>query len=113
MMMAITSAMTSGVVSCSKRFFTVSGSPSGVQIGNQLAFEPSDLVLEHELAFLQALYLQLIGLEVERQARNDLVEVPVRDPQLSQLFNILEKLTIDVVLIFDIVAHRSSTRGAG
>ena len=91
--------MTSGVVSCSKSCL------HSVQIRDQLAFEPRDLVLEDQLALLEALQLQLIGLEVERQARDDLVEVAMRDAQLAQLFNVLEKLAIDVVLIFDF-AHR-------
>ena len=77
--------------------------PSRVQVRNQLALEPGDLVLEHQLALLQALELQLVGLEVERQARDDLVEVAVRDAQLPQLLDVLEELAIDVVLIFDIV----------
>src|SRR5690349_11351061 len=106
MMTAITSAMISGVVSCSKRFFTSRRAlGSGVQIGNQLALEPRYLILEHELALLEALDLQLVGLEVERQARDDLVQIAVGDSQFPQLFNVLEKLAIDVVLIFDF-AHR-------
>ena len=87
------------MVSCSKSFFTAFRS------GNQLTFEPRDLVLEDQLALLEALELQLVGLEVERQARDDLVEIAMRDAQFAQLFNILEKLAIDVVLIFDF-AHR-------
>ena len=97
--------MTSGVVSCSKSCFT----RFSVQVRDQLALEPRDLVLEDQLALLEALELQLVGLEVERQARNDLVEVAMRDAQLTQLFNVLEKLAIDVVLIFDF-AHRLAVR---
>src|SRR5690349_11169792 len=104
---ASTSAMTSGVVSCSNSFFTRGSAAraSRVEIGNELAFEPRDLVLEDQLALLEALQLQLVGLEIERQPRDDLVEIPVRDAQFAQLFHVLEKLAIDVVLIFDI-AHR-------
>src|SRR5262245_48566275 len=99
--------MTSGVVSCSKICFTKPAScggagRSGVQIGDQLAFEARDLILEDELAFLEALELQLVGLEVERQPGDDFVEVAMRYAQLPQLFHVLEKLAVDVVLIFDI-----------
>src|SRR5687767_14686913 len=103
---ASTSAMTSGVVNCSKNRFT-EYRVSRVEVRDQLALEAGDLVLEHELALLEALDLQLIGLEIERQPGDDLVEVPMSDAQLAELFNVLEKLAIDVVLIFDI-AHRSN-----
>src|SRR5690349_21373240 len=99
MISAITSAITSGVVSCSKNCFTKA--VSGVEIGDQLALEAGDLILEDELALLETLELQLVGLEVERQPRDHLVEVAMGDTQLPQLFHVLEKLAIDVVLIFD------------
>ncbi len=47
---AITSNMTSGVVSCSKVCFTMLRR-SGVQVRDQLALETRNLVLEDELAF--------------------------------------------------------------
>src|SRR5687767_8482723 len=114
--------MTSGVVSCSKNCFTTpasigkGGRSSGVEVGDQLALEASDLILEDELALLEALELELVGLEVERQACDDFIQIAVRYAQFPQLFHILEKLAIDVVLIFDF-AHRlavgRSTRVTG
>src|SRR6185436_20155882 len=64
-----------------------------------------DLVLEDQFAFLETLELQLIGLEIERQPGDDFVEIAVGYTQLPQLFHVLEKLAIDVVLIFDF-AHQ-------
>src|SRR5690348_3217955 len=107
MIRAMTSAMTSGVVSCSKNCFKTGR--SGVEIRDQFALEARDLILEDEFAFLEALELQLIGLEVERQPRDDFVEIAVRYAQFPQLFHVLEKLAIDVVLVFDI-AHRRVIR---
>src|SRR6188508_1080961 len=106
------SAMTSGVVSCSNSFFTRGSAAraSRVEIRDELALEPSDLVLEDQLALLETLQLQLVGLEVERQARDDLVEIAVRDAEFAQLFHVLEKLAIDVVLIFDFAHRRGSDR---
>src|SRR5688572_15111688 len=102
MISAMTSAMTSGVVSCSKMFFTKwLRRRSGVQVRNQFALETRDLILENEFAFLEALELQLIGLEVEREPGDDLIQIAVRYAQLPQLFHVLEKLAIYIVLIFD------------
>src|SRR5580698_6675841 len=58
---------------------------SGVQIGDQLTLKFHDLILERELALLEPLELQLIDMDVHREARDDLVQVPVLDAQLPQL----------------------------
>src|SRR5512146_2351149 len=42
--------------------------PSGVEVGDALALEASDLVLQQQLAFLQPFELQLVHVHVERQA---------------------------------------------
>src|SRR4029453_19408865 len=50
---------------------------SGDDIGNQLAFQLEDLVLEAELALLQALQLELVERRLLEQAVDHLVEVAV------------------------------------
>src|SRR6187397_765436 len=44
------------------------------------------------------------------EIRDDLVEIAVRDAEFAQLFHVLEKLAIDVVLIFDFAHRRVSDR---
>src|ERR1044072_4450518 len=51
---------------------------SGDDIGNQLAFQPEDLVLEAKLALLQALQLELVERRLLEQAGDHLVEVGMR-----------------------------------
>src|SRR5262245_19006249 len=50
---------------------------SGDDIGNQLAFQPEDLVLEAELALLEPLQLELVERRLLDQAVDHLVEVAV------------------------------------
>src|SRR5690348_7200991 len=76
-----------GGVRGARRAVRRAAQPSGVQVRNQLALEPGDLVFEHQLALLQPLQLQLIDVQIEREARDDLVQVPVLDTQLSQLLH--------------------------
>jgi hypothetical protein len=71
---------------------------SRIEVGDQLAFEPRDLVLEHELAPLQALHLQLVDFEIHAEARNDVIEVAMLDAQLAQAFDVLEQIGIDFVV---------------
>src|SRR5437660_551265 len=82
---------------------------SGIEIRDQLALQARDLVLEHELALLQALQLQLIDVQIERQARDDLVEITMLDAQLTQFFHVAEQLAVDVVFDF---RHGGSARGS-
>jgi hypothetical protein len=56
--------------------------PSGPDVGRQLAFEEGDLVLEVQLAFLEALELQLVLNGALRKAGNDVIEVSVLQMQL-------------------------------
>src|SRR5215216_4571385 len=58
---------------------------SGDDIGNQLAFQPEDLVLEAKLALLQALQLELVERRLLDQAVDHLVEVAVLALQGLQL----------------------------
>ena len=69
-----------------------SPSRSGVEVRDQLALEPRDLVLEHQLALLEAPHLHLVDVEVELQAMNHVVEVTVLDAQLAQPLQVLERL---------------------
>src|SRR4051794_15186084 len=105
MTIAMISARTSGEASVTKKSFSAllslsNGARSGVQIRNELAFEARDLVLQHQLAFLQPLHLQLVGIHVERQAHDYLIEIPMLDAQVAQLLEVPEKLAIDVVFGF-------------
>jgi len=50
----------------------------------------------------------ILEIEIERQAGDDLVQVAVSYTQLTQLFHVLEKLAIDIVLIFDFTHLRLS-----
>ena len=58
---------------------------SGDDIGNQLAFQLEDLVLEPELALLQALQLELVEGRLLEQAVDHLVEVAMLALQRFQL----------------------------
>src|SRR6266404_2498086 len=58
---------------------------SGDDIGNQLAFQLEDLVLQPELALLQALKLELVERRLLDQAVDHLVEVAVFALQGLQL----------------------------
>src|SRR5580704_432446 len=105
-MMRMTSARISGVVSCRKKLFTTlsalsmdcCATGSGVQVRNQQALHARDLVLEKELTFFQTLHLDLIHVHIEREARNDLIQIAVLDAQLPQLLEVAEQLAVDVVL---------------
>src|SRR5262249_30496386 len=92
---ATISVMISGEVSLAS--VALRTGASGIEIGNELALEPRDLVFQHELALLQPLQLQLIGVDVHRQARDDVIEVAMLDAQLAQLLHIAKQLAIDVV----------------
>src|SRR6266403_2633659 len=84
---------------------------SCVQVRNQLTLEPRDLVLEHQLALLQAFHLQFIDLEVHAEAGNDVVERAMLDTELAQAFDVLEQVGIYVVFFFGHVLIRSRHTG--
>jgi hypothetical protein len=69
---------------------------SCVEIRYQLALQARDLVLEHELALLQALHLQFVDLEVHAESGNDVVEIAMFNAQLTQALDVLEQIRIDV-----------------
>src|SRR5258706_569452 len=64
--------------------------PLCIEIRYELAFEQQDLVLERQLAFLQTLELQLVDVEIQRQARDDLVQVTMFNAQVPQLLHVAE-----------------------
>src|SRR6185437_8231875 len=74
---------------------------SGDDVGDELAFQPCNLVLEPELALFQALELKLVEGRALDQAIDHLVEVAVLDPQGLQLG--LDRLDVQRV---GVVAHR-------
>src|SRR5258708_23759657 len=84
---------------------------SSVQVWDQLTFEPRDLVLEQQLALLEAFELQLVHMNVERQARDHLIEITMLDTQLPQLLEVAEQLTVDVVFDFRHGRTRCAARG--
>src|SRR5579862_9166998 len=85
------------------------GCASCVQVGNELTLQARDLVLEHQLALLEAPQLQLIDVNVEREPRDHLIEVAMLDTQLPQLLEVAEQLSVDVV--FDLRHNRDEVFG--
>src|SRR5580658_93334 len=79
-----------------------SRSSSGIEIGYQLALELHDQVLEHQLALLETFELQLIDMDIHRQARDDLIQIAMFDAQLPQFLNVAEQVAVDVVFL---IAH--------
>src|SRR5262249_42732249 len=67
-------------------------SSSGDDIGNELAFQLVDLVLQPELALLEALKLELVKRWLLQQPFNDLVEVAMFALQRFQL--VLDRLGV-------------------
>ncbi len=57
---------------------------SGDIVGDQAAFQPPDLIAQHQLALFQALQMQLIHRALLRQASDDGIEVAMFAPQLVQ-----------------------------
>jgi hypothetical protein len=57
---------------------------SGDIVGDQAAFQPADLVAQHEFALLQPLQMQLIDRALLRQAGDHGIEVAMLAPQLVQ-----------------------------
>jgi hypothetical protein len=60
------------------------------------------LILEQQLAPLEAFHLQFVDFEIHGQARDDVIEIPVLDAQLAQALDVLEQIGIDVAFF---VAH--------
>src|ERR1700722_10793610 len=88
------------------------GSRSCVEIRYELALESRDLILEHQLAPLESLHLQLIHLEVHAESGNDVVKIAMLDAQLAQALDVLEQIGIDVALIVTHV-YRPKLRHTG
>lgn len=57
---------------------------SGIQVRNEPAFEPGDVVLQQQLALLQPGELKLVATERCRQMLDGDVEIPVFDTQFGQ-----------------------------
>src|SRR3970040_1553260 len=74
------------------------GAPSGVQVRDPGALELSDHVLEHQLAFLQALQHELIHVGIVDEPGDDLIEVPVLDSQLLEPLHVPEGLSFDFLV---------------
>src|SRR5262245_30655204 len=75
------------------------GDRSRVEVRDQLALEPHDLVLEHQLALLEAPQLQLVDVDVEREPADHVVEVAVLDPELAQALHAREQLGVDLFFV--------------
>jgi len=73
---------------------------SRIEIRDELTFHPRDLILQHEFALLESLQLQLIGMDIERQACDHLIQVPMLNTERPQLFYVAEQLAVDVVFDF-------------
>src|SRR5580698_3887110 len=59
-----------------------------------------DLVLQHELALLQAFELELIRMDVERETSDHLVQITMLNAQRPQFLYVAEQLAVDVVFDF-------------
>src|SRR5690606_11952429 len=79
------------------------GSRLRVQIRNPVALELRDHVLQHQLPLLQAAEHDLIDIRIEREPRDDLIQVLVLYAQLM-------KPLAASTLIGDDVAHHESLR---
>lgn len=55
-----------------------------IEIGYKLAFQRSDHVLDQEFALFQATNSQLVNHRVVLQAVDQVVKVPMTDPQLAK-----------------------------
>src|SRR3954470_3940357 len=82
-------------------FFALAIRLSGDDVGDELAFQLCNLVLEPKLALFQPLQLQLVERGALDQPVDHLVEVAVLDPQGFQLC--LDRLDVQRV---GIIAHR-------
>src|SRR4051795_13518236 len=82
-------------------FFALAIRLSGDDVGDELAFQLCNLVLEPKLALFQPLQLQLVERGALDQPVDHLVEVAVLDPQGFQLG--LDRLDVQRV---GIIAHR-------
>jgi hypothetical protein len=72
---------------------------SGVEVGNDFAAVSLDLVFENQFSFFETFELDLIDVDVHREARDDLVEVSVFDAQLPQFFDIAKQFAVDFVVV--------------
>src|SRR5260370_42571050 len=68
------------------------GSPSCVEIRNELALQPRNLILEQELAPLEAFHLQFIDFEIHGEAGNDVIEIAGLDGQRPQALDVFEPI---------------------
>jgi len=59
---------------------------SGDDVGQQLAFQADYLILQEQFPLLQPLYLDLIERPRLDQVIDDVVQVPVLQPQVFKLF---------------------------
>lgn len=59
--------------------------PSRIQIGNLLALQFRDHVLEQQFALLQAFELQLVVLRIRAKTHDRIVQIAMFDTQFNQL----------------------------
>src|SRR5687768_2239697 len=77
-----------------------SGSCLCVEVGDQLALQSRDLVLQHQFAFFQATQLHFVDVQVHLQPVDDVIQVAMLDAQLPQPLQSPERLGLDLVLRF-------------
>src|SRR5688572_9753685 len=70
----------------------------GVQVRDPGAFELSDHVLEHQLAFFGTLQHQLIHVGIGHEPGDDLIQVSMLYPQLLQPLHVPENLSVYFVV---------------
>lgn len=58
--------------------------PSGIKIGNKLALDPGDSILELELTHLQSFQLKLVYIRIGLQGINGRIQITMFQPQCLQ-----------------------------
>jgi hypothetical protein len=74
--------------------------PSGVEIGNQLAFQLRNLILEQQLTFLEPAQLYFVYVEIELETRDHVVQITMFNPELTQALEVTKCIRLDVVTPF-------------
>lgn len=76
-----------------------------IQVRNKLALQALDHVFEHQPTFFQAPQHDVIDIRVFRQVVDDVIQIAMFDPQISQSAGVLKRRCVNVLV------HRVSVSG--
>ncbi len=79
--------------------------PLRIQVRNKLVLEPLDQVLQHQPAFLEASQHDVIDVRVFAEVIDDVIQIPVFDPEISEPAGVLKRRRVNVLV------HRPSVSG--